>query len=115
MAVAGSTKWVADAVVATGGWLAASAGIFGTVESEALAGVLVAGLAGMVGAFWKIGASHSAMDKTLDAMAKTLDAERENAQAEREGAQEAALHAAERIDLLESKLDDLLFGKGSGR
>ncbi|MCP4100446.1 MAG: hypothetical protein GY750_03305, partial [Lentisphaerae bacterium] len=86
------------------------AGLFAAIENEALAGALVAGLAGIVGAIWKIAASHSAMDKTLEAMEAVLATEREVLAAERASASAASEHAAERIDLLESKLDALMFG-----
>ncbi len=107
MAVAGSTKWVADAVVATGGWLAASAGIFGTVENQVTAAALVAGLAGIVGALWKIAAGHSAMDKALSAtdkvLSEALDSERRRAD-----------KAEARVDVLEARLDRRMAQGGPG-
>ncbi|MCP3937767.1 MAG: hypothetical protein GY708_20640 [Actinomycetia bacterium] len=104
------SRWAPSAVVATAGWLAASAGLVGSVENEALAGVLIAGLAGMVGAIWKIAASHSAMDQAIEAMGAVVDALREELEAERASASAAAEHDAERIDLLESKLVAMMFG-----
>ncbi len=111
MAAADQVSWWArEALVASAAWLAASASLVATIEDEALAGALVAGLAGIVGAIWKIAASHSAMDSTIAAMEEVLAAEREALAAERASASTASEHAAERIDRLESKLDAIMFG-----